>query len=62
MMPNFNLLEKETEAGVPAPALAGGQGFEPQLTDPKSVVLPLDDPPSATKSRDLGPSGAETQT
>lgn len=34
-----------TEAGLPAPVLAGGQGFEPQLTDPKSVVLPLDDPP-----------------
>ena len=25
--------------------LAARQGFEPQLTDPKSVVLPLDDPP-----------------
>jgi hypothetical protein len=24
---------------------AGGQGFEPRLTDPKSAVLPLDDPP-----------------
>src|SRR5579875_681175 len=28
------------------PALwAGGQGFEPRLTDPESAVLPLDDPP-----------------
>ena len=26
--------------------LAGGQGFEPQLTDSKSAVLPLDDPPA----------------
>lgn len=31
--------------------LAGGQGFEPQLTDPKSVVLPLDDPPSTSPTR-----------
>ena len=37
--------KQETGAGVPAPVLAGGQGFEPRLTDPKSVVLPLDDPP-----------------
>ena len=25
--------------------MAGEQGFEPQLTDPESVVLPLDDSP-----------------
>lgn len=25
--------------------MAGGQGFEPRLTDPESAVLPLDDPP-----------------
>ena len=25
--------------------MAGGQGFEPQYTAPKAVVLPLDDPP-----------------
>src|SRR5205814_2126481 len=25
--------------------LAGAQGFEPQLTDPESAVLPLDDAP-----------------
>jgi hypothetical protein len=25
--------------------LAGGQGFEPRLMDPESIVLPLDDPP-----------------
>lgn len=31
------------------PGLAGGQGFEPRLTDPKSVVLPLDDPPLNTR-------------
>ena len=24
----------------------GGRGFEPQLTESESVVLPLDDPPS----------------
>ena len=25
--------------------LAGGQGFEPRLMEPESIVLPLDDPP-----------------
>lgn len=29
---------------------AGGQGFEPRLTVPKTVVLPLDDPPSPAGS------------
>src|SRR5690242_17347842 len=27
---------------------AGGRGFEPRLTAPKTAVLPLDDPPSGT--------------
>ena len=27
---------------------AGAQGFEPQLTDPESAVLPLDDAPMRT--------------
>lgn len=31
---------------VPVVQLAGGQGFEPRLTDPESAVLPLDDPPT----------------
>lgn len=26
--------------------MAGGPGIEPGFTDPKSVVLPLDDPPN----------------
>jgi hypothetical protein len=26
--------------------LAGGQGFEPRLMEPESIVLPLDDPPA----------------
>ena len=26
--------------------LAGGLGFEPRFSDPKSDVLPLDDPPT----------------
>jgi hypothetical protein len=26
--------------------LAGGRGFEPRLTGPEPVVLPLDDPPT----------------
>jgi hypothetical protein len=29
--------------------VAGGQGVEPQLTDSKSGVLPLDDPPTIYK-------------
>ncbi len=28
--------------------LAGGEGFEPPLTESESVVLPLDDPPSSS--------------
>ena len=36
--------------GTVTPEKAGGQGFEPRLTDPKSVVLPLDDPPSLVES------------
>ena len=28
--------------------MAGGEGFEPPLTESESVVLPLDDPPSET--------------
>ena len=32
-------------------SLAAGQGFEPQLPDPESGVLPLDDP--ATGRRQL---------
>jgi hypothetical protein len=30
---------------IGAPILAGEQGFEPQLPDPESGVLPLDDSP-----------------
>ena len=63
--------------GTVTPEKAGGQGFEPRLTDPKSVVLPLDDPPSLVRIRSLEtgfrnprltgtsrnlPSGAEAQT
>ena len=43
-----DLLKERPRQELPAPVLAGGQGFEPQLMDPKSIVLPLDDPPSAT--------------
>jgi hypothetical protein len=28
------------------PLMAGVQGFEPQLTDPESAVLPLNDTPT----------------
>ena len=34
--------------------LAGRRGFEPQLTDPESVVLPLDDPHSQLRSGECG--------
>jgi hypothetical protein len=33
----------------PARFQAGGNGFEPLLTDPESVVLPLDEPPKGRK-------------
>ncbi len=33
--------------------MAGEQGFEPQLPDPESGVLPLDDSPIAAKSSTL---------
>ena len=29
-------------------SLTGGQGFEPRLMEPESIVLPLDDPPTIT--------------
>ena len=35
--------------GLVAVFVAGGQGVEPQLTDSKSGVLPLDDPPTIYK-------------
>jgi hypothetical protein len=48
-----NVTARQTKRGrVSCPVmLAGGQGFEPRLTDPKSVVLPLDDPPSGKRCR-----------
>lgn len=30
--------------------MAGGEGFEPSLSEPESDVLPLDDPPKPWKS------------
>ncbi len=35
--------------------LAGVQGFEPQLTDPESAVLPLDDTPSSRSKKVVPP-------
>ena len=29
--------------------MAGGEGFEPSLSEPESDVLPLDDPPTREK-------------
>ncbi len=29
--------------------MAGGEGFEPSLSEPESDVLPLDDPPTCKK-------------
>lgn len=34
--------------------MAGGPGIEPGFTDPKSVVLPLDDPPTGESPYRLG--------
>ncbi len=34
------------ELNYGAMLLAGGRGFEPRLTGPEPVVLPLDDPPT----------------
>ena len=31
--------------------LAGGLGFEPRFSDPKSDVLPLDDPPTGVHDK-----------
>ena len=48
---HFSMRARKTkEAAAYATAsfiLAGGLGFEPRLTESESVVLPLDDPPSA---------------
>ena len=35
----------QKKRGSLLPLLAGVQGFEPQLTDPESAVLPLNDTP-----------------
>ena len=34
--------------------MAGGLGFEPRFSDPKSDVLPLDDPPTEVQDKDCG--------
>ena len=39
-------IKKDSHFCKPLILLAGGQGFEPWLTESESVVLPLDDPPS----------------
>ena len=33
--------------------MAGGEGFEPPLTESESVVLPLDDPPTGHGRREF---------
>ena len=38
-------LGRLARAGITALGAAGGAGFEPALPEPKSGVLPLDDPP-----------------
>jgi hypothetical protein len=40
---------KQKRRGL-SPLLAGVQGFEPQLTDPESAVLPLNDTPSSLRT------------
>lgn len=41
--------------------VAGEQGFEPQLPDPESGVLPLDDSPSSTTAREYSGSAPPRQ-
>ncbi len=50
---SLNLFDRKTEQAVEKKdshwsesPKAGGKGFEPLLTDPESVVLPLDEPPT----------------
>lgn len=44
----MHINNKEGRSAIfPPSILAGVQGFEPQLTDPESAVLPLDDTPSS---------------
>ena len=45
IVPGRDLTSSETKAPLRRGfSLAAGQGFEPQLPDPESGVLPLDDP------------------
>lgn len=41
---------------------AGAQGFEPQLTDPESAVLPLDDAPLENVPRNFSTPAPSCQT
>ena len=52
--------ERQRDGGLQKPpsltriTLAGARGFEPRLTDPKTVVLPLDDAPARAVIEDNG--------
>ncbi len=51
--PGVLILISPTKKWAPKGAhliLAGGEGFEPPLTESESVVLPLDDPPKTQRS------------
>ena len=40
----------ETQKKDQGKKVAGGEGFEPSLSEPESDVLPLDDPPIREKA------------
>ena len=44
-VPIYGIDRKEIRRIGTVPLVAGGQGFEPRLMEPESIVLPLDDPP-----------------
>jgi hypothetical protein len=47
----FLVTLKVFSSGIVEYKLAGGRGFEPQFTSPEPVVLPLDDPPTVSRTR-----------
>ena len=59
IVPGRDLTSSETKAPLRRGfSLAAGQGFEPQLPDPESGVLPLDDPATGRRQCSRGRRGA----
>jgi|GraSoiStandDraft_56_1057294.scaffolds.fasta_scaffold355254_2 hypothetical protein len=46
LQPLGNAAQRDVTQSGATECMAGGGGFEPPLTGPEPVVLPLDDPPS----------------